>query len=153
MQKHDQFTAYFSQKSWKLQFTAQNCERRKKCRQAKDLNIAAIAYTPLASIILMAYYAYSAQSKTWKKCNFGTIYLKNSKKLLIYGFWCIILQAIKKHMSNYTFFSFLLVVQRNETLLSWTLRSYFNDVSNVFHCKQFHNKYFRTCTTKTLSIR
>ena len=44
-------------------------------------------------------------------------------------------------------------VQRNETLLSWTLRSYFNDVSNVFHCKQFHNKYFRTCTTKTLSIR
>ena len=96
MQKHDQFTAYFSQKSWKLHFTAQNCERRKKCRQAKDLNIAAIAYTPLASIILMAYYAYSAQSKTWKKCNFGTIYLKNSKKLLIYGFWCIILQAIKK---------------------------------------------------------
>ena len=67
MQKHDQFTAYFSQKSWKLQFTAQNCERRKKCRQAKDLNIAAIAYTPLASIILMAYNAYSAQSKTWKK--------------------------------------------------------------------------------------
>ena len=42
-------------------------KEEKKCRQAKDLNIAAIAYTPLASIILMAYNAYSAQSKTWKK--------------------------------------------------------------------------------------
>ena len=35
MQKHDQFTAYFSQKSWKLQFTAQNCERRKKMPTGK----------------------------------------------------------------------------------------------------------------------